>query len=197
MRFNGKLEKWNDDRGFGFITPTRGGEPVFVHISAFPRDGRRPQLGEPLTFEVEPVGDGKKRAIDVQRPCSRADSRAPAATHAARPHYAGRRAGYREPKQGSVVGGVVTALMLLGIGSYAYTKFTARSPAGAPSTPPGSSTQVASASPYRCDGRIHCTQMTSCEEAKFFLRNCPGTKMDGDGNGVPCERQWCTGASAR
>lgn len=44
---------------------------------------------------------------------------------------------------------------------------------------------------YRCDGRVHCSQMTSCEEATFFLRNCPGTKMDGDGNGIPCERQWC------
>ena len=28
MRFEGKLDKWNDDRGFGFITPTHGGEPV-------------------------------------------------------------------------------------------------------------------------------------------------------------------------
>lgn len=44
---------------------------------------------------------------------------------------------------------------------------------------------------YRCDGRIHCSQMTSCEEATFFLKNCPGTKMDGNNDGVPCERQWC------
>ena len=45
---------------------------------------------------------------------------------------------------------------------------------------------------YNCDGRIHCSQMTSCEEATFFLRNCPGVKMDGGRfNGVPCERQWC------
>lgn len=44
---------------------------------------------------------------------------------------------------------------------------------------------------YRCDGRKHCTQMTSCAEASYFLRNCPGVKMDGDGDGVPCEDQWC------
>jgi hypothetical protein len=44
---------------------------------------------------------------------------------------------------------------------------------------------------YRCDGRTRCTQMTSCAEATFFLRNCPGVKMDGDGDGIPCEDQWC------
>jgi endonuclease YncB( thermonuclease family) len=44
---------------------------------------------------------------------------------------------------------------------------------------------------YRCDGRTYCSQMTSCDEAKFFLRNCPGAKMDGNNDGVPCERQWC------
>jgi Excalibur calcium-binding domain len=44
---------------------------------------------------------------------------------------------------------------------------------------------------YQCDGRTRCSQMTSCEEAKFFLQNCPGTKMDGDNDGIPCEQQWC------
>ena len=44
---------------------------------------------------------------------------------------------------------------------------------------------------FQCDGRTHCSQMTSCEEATFFLKNCPGTKMDGDNDGVPCEQQWC------
>lgn len=43
----------------------------------------------------------------------------------------------------------------------------------------------------RCDGRIYCSQMTSCQEATYFLRNCPGTKMDGNHDGVPCEKQWC------
>ena len=44
---------------------------------------------------------------------------------------------------------------------------------------------------FKCDGRIHCSQMKSCDEATFFLRNCPGVKMDGDNDGIPCENQWC------
>ena len=47
------------------------------------------------------------------------------------------------------------------------------------------------ASRYSCDGRQYCSQMSSCEEAKYFLRNCPDTKMDGNHDGVPCELQWC------
>jgi len=43
----------------------------------------------------------------------------------------------------------------------------------------------------RCDGRTYCSQMTSCEEATWFLKNCPGTKMDGNNDGTPCEKQWC------
>jgi len=44
---------------------------------------------------------------------------------------------------------------------------------------------------YHCDRRKYCGQMNSCEEAKYFLKHCPNTKMDGDGDGIPCESQWC------
>ena len=44
---------------------------------------------------------------------------------------------------------------------------------------------------FTCDGRKHCSQMTSCEEATYFLKNCPDTKMDGDHDGIPCEKQFC------
>ena len=44
---------------------------------------------------------------------------------------------------------------------------------------------------FRCEGKTRCTQMSSCEEATFYIKNCPGTEMDGDGDGVPCESQWC------
>lgn len=46
-------------------------------------------------------------------------------------------------------------------------------------------------STFRCDGRTRCPEMKSCEEAKYFLQNCPGTEMDGDQDGIPCEDQWC------
>ena len=44
---------------------------------------------------------------------------------------------------------------------------------------------------FRCNGKIYCSEMSSCTEAKFYLRNCTGTKMDGDNDGIPCEKQWC------
>jgi len=47
------------------------------------------------------------------------------------------------------------------------------------------------ATAFRCDGRTYCSQMTSCAEATYFLKNCPGVKMDGNNDGIPCERQWC------
>lgn len=56
----------------------------------------------------------------------------------------------------------------------------------------GSNIEFASDSgQFKCDGRIYCSQMTSCKEATFFIRNCPGTKMDGNNDGIPCEKQWC------
>jgi hypothetical protein len=48
-----------------------------------------------------------------------------------------------------------------------------------------------SPSSFKCDGRTYCSQMTSCAEATYFLQHCPGTKMDGNHDGVPCEQQWC------
>ena len=66
MRFEGILTRWDDERGFGFITPTRGGQEVFVHIKAFARGSGRPALQQRLSFEVDLGPDGLKRARDVQ-----------------------------------------------------------------------------------------------------------------------------------
>ena len=57
--------------------------------------------------------------------------------------------------------------------------------------PPAESTTASSTERFTCDGRTYCSQMTSCAEATYFIRNCPDTKMDGNNDGVPCESQWC------
>lgn len=44
---------------------------------------------------------------------------------------------------------------------------------------------------YRCEGKQHCSQMKSCKEARFYLKNCPNVKIDGDKDGIPCEQQLC------
>lgn len=65
MRLEGFLTSWNDERGFGRIESTQGGEPIFVHISAWPRGGSRPSVNQAVSFEIE-VGPKGKRASNVQ-----------------------------------------------------------------------------------------------------------------------------------
>lgn len=59
MKHKGVLTKWNDGRGFGFITPSDGSEPVFVQISAFGRSQERPVLNRSLIYRL--VRDQKQR----------------------------------------------------------------------------------------------------------------------------------------
>jgi cold shock CspA family protein len=180
MRFEGKLEKWDDDRGVGLITPLRGGDPVFVHVSAFQADGRRPRIGEVLSFEVESAADGKRSAINVQRP-GRKQLRT---THTPEPRHTGQGA-----RPSWVTLAVAIALVLAGI--YAYFNSTGgRSPSGVTDSAPVAPVKPQSAplQAFRCDGRTLCSQMTSCEEARYFLAHCPGMKS---GDGIPCEQQWC------
>ncbi len=66
MRFDGIIRSWDDDRGFGFIKPTLGGQDVFVHVKAFPRNAQRPAAGQRVSFEVELGPQGKKRACKVE-----------------------------------------------------------------------------------------------------------------------------------
>jgi cold shock CspA family protein len=191
MRLNGKLIKWIDDRGFGFIAPVQGDQEIFVHISAFPEDGRRPQLGELLTFEIETTPDGKKRAKAVARPPDANEIRA----RQRRP------AGPREGRK--LLLHIATAVILVVLVVYGYGEHSRRFRADAPAShaaPAPEESVVAGeefSSGFRCDGRTYCSQMTSCAEATYFLKYCPDVRMDGDSDGIPCEEQWCTGPLAR
>lgn len=66
MKQQGRLTEWNDDRGFGFITPLGNGRRVFVHISDFPRDTRRPIVNDLVTYTLGQDGQGRPRATGVR-----------------------------------------------------------------------------------------------------------------------------------
>lgn len=177
MRIEGTLAKWNDERGFGFIAPTQGGTEVFVHVSAFPRDGQRPSVGERLTFEIETDKEGKKRAKNLLCP-----GRAIRLTARQR----GPRSRHEKP---GFLGRIVPIAIVVALAVYGYGEYSRRAiPQAAIAV--HSSDQSAS-SGFQCDGRTYCSQMASCAEATFFLRNCPNVQMDGNHDGVPCEQQWC------
>ena len=39
---------------------------------------------------------------------------------------------------------------------------------------------------WNCGTKSSCGQMTSCEEARFYLTQCGVSRLDGDGDGMPC-----------
>jgi len=181
MRIEGTLSKWMDDRGFGFITPHDGGPEIFVHISAFPRDGRRPMIGERVTFEIATSKDGKKRAIKLFCP-GRSSVRTPS-----RPTYR------RRTTTPGIFRRVTPFFFLIALVAYAYNQLSRpATPQSLISSQPQDQPQQEVVSPiFHCDGRKYCSQMTSCDEAIFFAQSCGRVEMDGDNDGVPCERQWC------
>jgi uncharacterized membrane protein YsdA (DUF1294 family)/cold shock CspA family protein len=61
MEKRGVLKSWNDGKGFGFIQPEGGGEPLFVHISAM-RGDSRPQVGDNVLYVAGRDAQGRSRA---------------------------------------------------------------------------------------------------------------------------------------
>ncbi len=62
MRIKGKIATWNDEKGFGFITPNAGGEQIFIHISAFRNRNRRPEINQLVSYAVSTDRQSRPRA---------------------------------------------------------------------------------------------------------------------------------------
>ena len=172
MSYQGKITDWKDNRGFGFITPSGGGSPVFVHISAFKKGQRRPIGNELVTYEL--LNDPKK------------GFRAQSVVFSGVSQPSVRKGGRRTIKPFFV------GLFVLGIGIYAWKQLSSNSVKILPRVGVVESTLgVKSTTKFQCKGKRYCSEMTSCEEATFYLENCPGVEIDGDGDGIPCESQLC------
>jgi cold shock CspA family protein len=174
MRYQGRITDWKDDRGFGFITPNGGGAKVFIHVSALSSGQPRPAGNELVTYEL--VNDGRK---------------GPRAENVA--YVGSRQAPRREAERRGFVGPIVSVLLVAAMGTYAWQYHVSpRVERIGDIAPPVQPQEAASVARFQCQGKIYCSEMTSCEEAVFYLKNCPGVKIDGDGDGIPCESQWCS-----
>lgn len=67
MRYQGRVTRWNDDRGFGYITPHGGGDDLFVHVRALSGWRVRPEGGEIVTYGKASDARGRPCAADVRR----------------------------------------------------------------------------------------------------------------------------------
>lgn len=65
MRLKGKITDWNDDRGYGFVTPSGGGSRVFVHVKSFVNRQRRPVGNELVIYELTSDARGRPQGVNV------------------------------------------------------------------------------------------------------------------------------------
>ncbi|MCY7295592.1 cold shock domain-containing protein [Alteromonas sp. a30] len=190
----GKIVRWEDNRGFGFIKSAEHEKEVFIHISKFKRGDRRPKVGDVVEFD-----------LDISTP-------KPTAVRAALIGVHSKTSGFG-PSPLITFGTVLLPLLI-----WVYMELISPiiQPTQAPqesedylsvnsgvnnqprpSLAPQFSNQDASSyraqqnSQFRCEGKQYCSDMNSCEEALFYLNHCPNVKIDGDNDGKPCERRLC------
>ena len=177
MRKQGRIVEWNDARGFGFVRWHGGDERAFAHISHFDERGVRPQVGDVVTYDIT-IERGKPTATNIRYAGQSAASRQLPRRHAADPGSSARK----------WLSSLIAMAAIVAIGWYCVDYFRSRGTTVQPEATPFSSADapVAASPAFRCEGKTYCSQMT-CAEAVFYVRNCPGVKIDGDGDGEPCE----------
>jgi cold shock CspA family protein len=66
MEMKGKLIRWNEDRGFGFIKSNDIDDDIFIHISELKKMSRRPLVNDVISFDVVKDKRGKKKAVNAK-----------------------------------------------------------------------------------------------------------------------------------
>ena len=66
-RTSGKITHWNEEKGYGFITPSTGAKEVFVHIRAFKNRHLPPELNQVVLYSLSTDKQGRPCAVKVTR----------------------------------------------------------------------------------------------------------------------------------
>ena len=63
----GTVKFFNEQKGYGFISPEGGGNDAFVHISAVERAGMRTlDRDQRVSYDLETDNRGKTSAVNIQ-----------------------------------------------------------------------------------------------------------------------------------
>ena len=65
MRLKGKIIKWQNDKGYGFIEPINGKPDFFFHENFFLNQSRRPVVGDEVSFEIATNSEEKQKAVRI------------------------------------------------------------------------------------------------------------------------------------
>lgn len=181
MKIKGKLVRWNDERGFGFIKSDNMKSDIFIHISELKRMSRNPRVNDIIFFDVVVEKNGKNRAIN-----------AVIEGVSVKPVQSTNRRRRNTKEKINFTNMAVVIIFLLIIFSV-YEFYKTHTPTTSTTIKEDFSSTIIKEdfSGFSCQGKRYCSQMTSCKEARFYLKNCPNTKIDGDNDGVPCKSQWC------
>ena len=63
----GKITHWNEEKGYGFITPSSGANRVFVHIRAFKNRHLPPEFNQVVLYTLSTDKQGRPCAVKVTR----------------------------------------------------------------------------------------------------------------------------------
>ena len=192
----GKLIKWIEEKGFGFIKPDNGSNEIFIHMSALKGMSRKPIVGDVINYQISIDDNGKTRAINASiegvshlltiAPIERKRASTSDYTVKEKPY---RKSLYVDKPKKRFNLFPITAIIVLAV--FIYTKiFHLKNQSNITTNPIVHAEQIAQPEKFQCQGKVWCSDMGTYEEALFYLRNCPGTKMDGDGDGEPCESQF-------
>jgi len=101
----GVMKMWNDEKGFGFITPEGGGEDVFVHRSAL-QEGCTLSGGVPVSYEDD--WDDKRRKYRATTVQSTGEAPAPSSSSSSSSGGGGRQDSIATaaPREHHIVGSV-------------------------------------------------------------------------------------------
>ncbi|MBF7694262.1 cold shock domain-containing protein [Acinetobacter pollinis] len=190
MFIEGIIKSYNEERGFGFIKIENQKKELFFHIKDLPNKQYIPKIGERLKFQIVRDNNEKMKAENIIRMDIKLENRTTSIPrkNSTRPTITHRKKSFNLIN--ILVGIGIFSIFLAILIPFISNKFHREVLTQQVAEP----NQIASSSinntKYTCDGRVHCSQMRSRDEAVFFINNCPGTKMDGDGDGIPCEGQF-------